>query len=854
MSIFGQVWLWSLLAFFVGVLVAWLVLVRPLRRRVREVEERLAQTHADAARTPANARAGSTATLSPVSGETSSWTRGAAPATALLQPAARGFDPESEYEAEYRTATGPAADDEVDEAFARADAEARDHDARYSSNLDTGLLGGDYGDRADRSGFPGAAGEQAYHEADRATPPPNLAGSGGTAGDTGFTETGDTPGETGFSDDGRAVAAPAFGSADQPTGGRGRSGERTTVDSGFGGADRTAEGARFGGVEPATMDSGPGGADRPGVDAGADRTTVDAGPTGADRAGADSGLTGAEWTTVDSGLTGAGRATVDSGRTGADRAGADSGLTGAEWTTVDSGLTGAGRATVDSGRTGADRATVDSGSGGADRGAAEAGFPGGDRPGFAGAGAAAGAGGFSGGDRNQSIFADSRPAGLAGFSEEEPASESGSVEAGLGAAGVAAEEGAAAGSFSQRLDGGPDYRAAATEYLSPAGQASDSGSHRIVEPDPYPADEHGSGYHRLADAEQSVLERRLDPAPVDGGGDRQSSTSDDADQSISLFQPASRTEPEPESDWFRRPDLPQRSPFEEPSDGHLAEPAPTDHLTATTATDHLAEPAATDHLSPANGGREPASPSPEGGRGPFASPEGGQESAFAPAEGGREPASPSPEGGRESAFVPAEGGYAPPAGPGVQESTVESADGSPGLPKRQPREVSPRGGFDAPRPIQPSMRPIERRDPELSGTQSGSLFEPSVRSNRDVPPNENVQPAQNVQPNPDVPLPPDVPPNQDVPPVQNVQPVQDAPEPPSARQSDADAVPVGPFGPGSAMPRPGGGRPADGFTVKASVTALRYCTEESPQFPRMVAEVWFRSAADAERVGFRPLH
>ncbi|MGV9294342.1 sunset domain-containing protein [Amycolatopsis sp. NPDC003676] len=53
---------------------------------------------------------------------------------------------------------------------------------------------------------------------------------------------------------------------------------------------------------------------------------------------------------------------------------------------------------------------------------------------------------------------------------------------------------------------------------------------------------------------------------------------------------------------------------------------------------------------------------------------------------------------------------------------------------------------------------------------------------------------------------------------------------------------------------PGGGRPADGFTVKASVTALRYCGEDSPQFPKMVAEVWFRSAADAERVGFRPLH
>jgi hypothetical protein len=146
----------------------------------------------------------------------------------------------------------------------------------------------------------------------------------------------------------------------------------------------------------------------------------------------------------------------------------------------------------------------------------------------------------------------------------------------------------------------------------------------------------------------------------------------------------------------------------------------------------------------------------------------------------------------------------------------EPIDSTQVLPKRQPRE-SPRGGFEPPRPIQPSMRPVERREPELAGTQSGSLFEPSVQ------PNQGAAAPLN------------------------------APEPPPARQVAGDAVPPGPFGPGSAMPRPGGGRPSDGFAVKASVTALRYCTEESPQFPRMVAEVWFRTSADAERVGFRPL-
>ncbi|WP_103351828.1 hypothetical protein [Amycolatopsis sp. CA-128772] len=137
------------------------------------------------------------------------------------------------------------------------------------------------------------------------------------------------------------------------------------------------------------------------------------------------------------------------------------------------------------------------------------------------------------------------------------------------------------------------------------------------------------------------------------------------------------------------------------------------------------------------------------------------------------------------------------------------------LPKRQPREAV-RGGFDAPQPIQPSMRTVERREPDLSGAHSGSLFEPSVQPN---------QAAAGIA----------------------------APEPPPARQAAGDSVPPGPFGPGSAMPRPGGGAPSDSFAVKASVTALRYCTEESTQFPKMVAEVWFRTAEDAERVGFRPL-
>jgi hypothetical protein len=77
--------------------------------------------------------------------------------------------------------------------------------------------------------------------------------------------------------------------------------------------------------------------------------------------------------------------------------------------------------------------------------------------------------------------------------------------------------------------------------------------------------------------------------------------------------------------------------------------------------------------------------------------------------------------------------------------------------------------------------------------------------------------------------------------------------PPPHRLRQGSGGGRGPFGPGSAMPLPGGASPSPDFTIKASVAALRYCTPESPQFGRTVAEVWFRTAADAERVGFRPV-
>ncbi|MFI5605886.1 hypothetical protein [Amycolatopsis sp. NPDC051903] len=276
----------------------------------------------------------------------------------------------------------------------------------------------------------------------------------------------------------------------------------------------------------------------------------------------------------------------------------------------------------------------------------------------------------------------------------------------------------------------------------------------------------GSGYHAApepafeADEEDhgSGYHRAPEPASIESKLEPGSSFGA-PDESVSLFQQPAPAPETAESDWFTQ----ERSPFEEPGDHE------------ETGSSYLEEHEATEHLTPAPAPGAVAEPAPE----PVEPVESSVESA------------------------------------GSTEDAVEDALEPGALPKRQPRE-SPRGGFEPPRPIEPSMRSVERREPELTGAQSGSLFEPSVQPNQ-------------------------------------VAAAMAAPEPPPARETPEDSVPPGPFGPGSAMPRPGGGRPSEAFTIKASVTALRYCTDESPQFPRMVAEVWFRTSADAERVGFRPL-
>ncbi|MGH3500014.1 MAG: hypothetical protein ACRDQA_03790 [Nocardioidaceae bacterium] len=63
-------------------------------------------------------------------------------------------------------------------------------------------------------------------------------------------------------------------------------------------------------------------------------------------------------------------------------------------------------------------------------------------------------------------------------------------------------------------------------------------------------------------------------------------------------------------------------------------------------------------------------------------------------------------------------------------------------------------------------------------------------------------------------------------------------------------TPVGPFGPGSALPRADGGAPAPEFEVKARTSSMVFHTPNSPFYDRLLPQVWFRAEDDAKRAGF----
>jgi hypothetical protein len=51
---------------------------------------------------------------------------------------------------------------------------------------------------------------------------------------------------------------------------------------------------------------------------------------------------------------------------------------------------------------------------------------------------------------------------------------------------------------------------------------------------------------------------------------------------------------------------------------------------------------------------------------------------------------------------------------------------------------------------------------------------------------------------------------------------------------------------------PDGSAPSPEYRVKANLAVRCYYTADSPYFARMAAQVWFRTAEDAERAGFSP--
>lgn len=76
---------------------------------------------------------------------------------------------------------------------------------------------------------------------------------------------------------------------------------------------------------------------------------------------------------------------------------------------------------------------------------------------------------------------------------------------------------------------------------------------------------------------------------------------------------------------------------------------------------------------------------------------------------------------------------------------------------------------------------------------------------------------------------------------------------PSSRFQQPEGFnPRSPFGPGSVLPKSDGLAPAADFSVKATLTGRRYYTEGSANFGDTRADVWFRTESDAEKAGFRP--
>jgi hypothetical protein len=72
---------------------------------------------------------------------------------------------------------------------------------------------------------------------------------------------------------------------------------------------------------------------------------------------------------------------------------------------------------------------------------------------------------------------------------------------------------------------------------------------------------------------------------------------------------------------------------------------------------------------------------------------------------------------------------------------------------------------------------------------------------------------------------------------------------PVAKAPVVEAIPDGPYGPGSAAAGADGSGPT-GWTIKGNADSMLFHTSESPYYKRTKAEAWFQTEAAAEAAGF----
>jgi len=210
--------------------------------------------------------------------------------------------------------------------------------------------------------------------------------------------------------------------------------------------------------------------------------------------------------------------------------------------------------------------------------------------------------------------------------------------------------------------------------------------------------------------------------------------------------------------------------------------------------------------------------------------------------------------------VPTQGG--PPTDPAAEAPTggaAETPTGAAETPAERPAD-------SAEETTEPAEQPDAPGEPEPASVPPLiPLFEPEDAERPDAVA-EDTEPAEDAEPAEDTELAEDTEPDhaepdhaaaahdagpsedsalsgEDVAPLGDAEPAEAAPWDAAVSAGDA------PF-PGAAHSLPDGSAPSPEYRVKANLAVKRYYTDQSAYFARTEAQVWFRTAEDAERAGF----